>query len=74
VIKLKKSNKKSYAVLKLSVICMTHLIGILIGFAYYYRRQRRLMTTQLIKAIKILSIIATVKSQILCQLTAKMIM
>jgi len=31
------------------------------------------MTTQLIKAIKVLSIIATVRSQILCQLTAKMI-
>jgi len=26
--------KKSYAVLKLSVICMTHLIGILNGFTY----------------------------------------
>ena len=31
------------------------------------------MTTQLIQAIKDLSIIATVRSQILCQLTAKMI-
>jgi len=31
------------------------------------------MTTQLIKEIKVLSIIATVRSQILCQLTAKMI-
>jgi len=31
------------------------------------------MTTQLIKAIKVLSIIATVRSQSLCQLTAKMI-
>jgi len=31
------------------------------------------MTTQVIKAIKALSIIATVRSQILCQLTAKMI-
>jgi len=27
--------KKSYAVLKLSVTCMTHLIGVLIGFTYY---------------------------------------
>jgi len=31
------------------------------------------MTTQVMKAIKVLSIIATVRSQILCQLTAKMI-
>jgi len=31
------------------------------------------MTTQVIKAIKVLSIIATVRSQTLCQLTAKMI-
>jgi len=31
------------------------------------------MTTQFIKAIKVLSIIATVRSQIPCQLTAKMI-
>jgi len=31
------------------------------------------MTRQVIKAIKALSIIATVRSQILCQLTAKMI-
>jgi len=31
------------------------------------------MTTQLIKAIKVLSIITTVRSQILCQLTAIMI-
>jgi len=31
------------------------------------------MTTQVIKAIKVLSIIATLRSQILCQLTAKMI-
>ena len=31
------------------------------------------MTTQLIKAIEVLAIIATVRSQILCQLTAKMI-
>jgi len=31
------------------------------------------MTTQVIKAILVLSIIATVMSQILCQLTAKMI-
>jgi len=31
------------------------------------------MTTQVIKAIKLLSIIATVRSQIHCQLTAKMI-
>jgi len=30
------------------------------------------MTTQVIKAIKVLSITATVRSQILCQLTAKM--
>jgi len=29
------------------------------------------MTTQVIKAIKVLSIMATVKSQILCQLSAK---
>jgi len=32
VIKLKKSSTKSYAVLKLSVICMMYLIGI--GFIY----------------------------------------
>jgi len=32
--------QKSYAVLKLSVICMIHLIGILIGFTYYWGRQR----------------------------------
>jgi len=32
-----------------------------------------LMTIRLIKAIKVFSIIATVRSQILCQLTAKMI-
>jgi len=31
------------------------------------------MTMQLTKAIKVLSIIATVRSQIICQLTAKMI-
>jgi len=31
------------------------------------------MTTQLIKESKVLSIIATVRSQILCQLTAKLI-
>jgi len=31
------------------------------------------MTTQVIKAMKFLSIIATVRSQILCQLTSKMI-
>jgi len=31
------------------------------------------MTTQVIKTFKVLSIIATVRSQILCQLTAKMI-
>jgi len=31
------------------------------------------MTTQVIKAIKVLSIMATVRSQILFQLTAKMI-
>jgi len=31
------------------------------------------MTIRLIKAIKVLSIIATVRSQILCQLTVKMI-
>jgi len=31
------------------------------------------MTTQVIKAIKVLSIIATMRSQILCQITAKMI-
>jgi len=30
-----KSSKKSHAVLKLSVIYVTHLIGILIGFTYY---------------------------------------
>jgi len=35
VIKPKKSSKKSFAVLKLSVICMTHLIGILNGFTHY---------------------------------------
>jgi len=52
---------------------MTHLVGILIGFTYYQRKQRLLMTTQVIKAIKVFSIIATVRSQILCQLTAKMI-
>jgi len=34
VIKSEKSSKKSYAVLKLFVLCMTHLIGILIGFSY----------------------------------------
>jgi len=51
---------------------MTHLIGILIGFIYYQRRQRLLMTTQVLKAIKVLSIIAA-RSQIPCQLTAKMI-
>jgi len=45
VIKYKKSSKKSYAVLKLSVICVTHLIGILIGFTDYQRRQT-CMTTQ----------------------------
>jgi len=38
-----------------------------------YQRQRLLMTTQAIKAIKVLSIMATVTSQILCQLTAKVI-
>jgi len=32
---MKKTTKKSYAVLKLAVICMTHLIGILISFTYY---------------------------------------
>jgi len=32
MIKQKKSSKKSHAVLKHSAICMTHLIGILIGF------------------------------------------
>jgi len=32
-----------------------------------------LMTTQVIKAIKVLPIIATVRSQILCQLTPTMI-
>jgi len=31
------------------------------------------MTTQVIKAIEVLLIIATVRSQILCQLTAKML-
>jgi len=31
------------------------------------------MTTQVIKAIKVLAITATVRSQILCQLTVKMI-
>jgi len=31
------------------------------------------MTTQLIKAIKVMSSVATVTSQILCQLTTKMI-
>jgi len=31
------------------------------------------MTTQVIKEIKVISIIATVRSQILCQLSAKMI-
>jgi len=73
VIKYKKSSKKSYAALKLSVVCLTHLIGIPIGFSYYQRRQKHLTTTQDIKAIKLLSIIATVRSQILCQVTAKMI-
>jgi len=46
VIKSKELSKKSYTVLKLSVICMTHSIGVLIGFTYYERRQRVLMTTQ----------------------------
>jgi len=72
--KLKKSSKKSYAVLKLSVICVTHSIGVLISFTHYQRRQRLFMTTPTqLKAIKVLSIIATVRSQILYQLTAKMI-
>jgi len=61
-----KSSKKTHAVLKLSVICMTHLIGILIGFTHYERGQRLFMTTQLIKAIEVLSIIASVRSKILC--------
>jgi len=38
---------------------MTHLISILIGFTHY-ERQGLLMTTQDIKAIKVLSIITTV--------------
>jgi len=58
------SSKKSYAVLKLSVIFMTHLIGIL---------KRLPVTTLVIKAIKVLSDVATVRLQIICQLTAKMI-
>jgi len=33
--KIKKIKQKSFAVLKHSVICMTHLIGILIDFTYY---------------------------------------
>jgi len=35
--KSKKSSKISHAVLKLSVICMTHLSGILIGFTYCWK-------------------------------------
>jgi len=35
VTKSKNSSKKSHAVLKHSVICMTQLIGILIDFTYY---------------------------------------
>jgi len=50
----------------------TFVIGSLIGFTYCWRRQRLLMTTQVIKS-KILWNIPTVRSQILCQLTAKMI-
>jgi len=34
VIKPKNSRKKLYACLQFSVICMTHIIGILIGFTY----------------------------------------
>jgi len=34
---------------------------------------RFLIITQVIKAIKVLSIIATVRSQILCQLTTKIV-
>jgi len=35
LIKISDISKASCAVMKLSVICMTHLIGILIGFTYY---------------------------------------
>jgi len=51
---------------------MAHLTGVLIGFLNYHRR-RLLMTTKVTKAIKVLLIIATVRSQILWQLTGKMI-
>jgi len=37
VIKYIKIKQKSYAVLKLSVICMAHLVGILIAFTYCWR-------------------------------------
>ena len=53
-----KSTQKSYAVLKLSVIYMTHIIGILINCTYYWRHWL-VMTTQVMKAIKVLSIILT---------------
>jgi len=48
-----KIKQKSYAVLKLAVICMTHSVGILISFTYYKRRQKLLMTTQVMKGIKV---------------------
>jgi len=64
---------KNQAKMMLFAICMSHLIGILIGFAHYQRRSRLFMTTQLIKAIQVLLIIATVRSQILCQITTKVI-
>jgi len=52
VIKSTKTTKKSYVVLKLCVIFMTHSISILIGCTYCWRRQRLLMTTQDIKWLK----------------------
>jgi len=47
--KIKKNKQQSYAVLKLSVICMIHLIC----FIYYLRRERLLITAQVIKASKV---------------------
>jgi len=49
---------------------MTHLFGMLIGFTYISEKGRVLMTTQVKN--KVLSGKITVTSQILCQLTAKM--
>jgi len=51
-----KKLSKNHAVLKLSMLCMTHLIGFLIGFTYLLLKKVETSYDNT-KAIKVLSII-----------------